>query len=267
METQRSGCLLVAQHSNGNPRMSRTDGRCCSRIALPAVRRCRTRGLKPNVIIVIVVGLLCVGASLRISGLWKVSEADHRLPTAQAPPPGWGQRHVDARVGTSMALPADPGGGHVAPREDELARLKAEYGELMKRVAAAEAAAERLRTELISARQPPPPQSLPPSLPPPLSLVGGVGLGSARARYRINVFVNLRLHSLKRLCASLLSAFINEPVSIVFIVEARQVNSAPHSSLPIHSNSHACCSAYLCWGDVHLIECARWSSSQRARHG
>lgn len=41
-------------------------------------------------------------------------------------------------------------------------------------------------------------------------------------RYRINVFVNLRLHSLQRLCASLVAARIVEPVSITFLMEAGQ---------------------------------------------
>mmetsp|Transcript_34965 Transcript_34965/g.91533 ORF Transcript_34965/g.91533 Transcript_34965/m.91533 type:complete len:808 (+) Transcript_34965:319-2742(+) len=57
--------------------------------------------------------------------------------------------------------------------------------------------------------------------PPPSKQAQGVSSAEA-PRYRINVFVNLRLYSLRRLCESLLKALIDEPVSIVFLMEAGQ---------------------------------------------
>ena len=116
-----------------------------------------------------------------------------------------------SHVELSTAVPADPGAAHADPREEELAKLRAEHAELQQRLVAAEAAA-------LSAQA----QQLQEAMSPPVA-IGGAVVGDVPARYRINVFVNLRLKSLRRLCASLLAAVITEPVSIVFMVEAMQV--------------------------------------------
>eukprot|EP00035_Acanthoeca_spectabilis_P039226 m.60300 g.60300 ORF g.60300 m.60300 type:complete len:816 (+) comp9500_c0_seq2:207-2654(+) len=62
-------------------------------------------------------------------------------------------------------------------------------------------------------------------------------------RYRINVFVNLRLHSLRRLCRSLLAAKITERVSIVFLMEAGQPEEV-HDYVYKFSWTH---------GDKHIV--------------